>query len=148
MLMPNKLYTIAISALLLSSVFLLPYAFSHAQAVMAQLLSPLPLSVAAALQEAAILSQNVGIYVQEVAAGGKVLTANNINIPFSPTSNMKLVTTDAELELLGPTYSWKTIVYTDGQQIGNTLQDDLVFKGGWSETGIREFLVIFAPDSR
>ena len=46
-----------------------------------------------------------------------------------PASIMKLVTTQAALELLGPDYRWVTHLYTDGVQSGDTLQGNLYIKG-------------------
>ena len=88
---------------------------------------PEPLSKA--LQNAGIPIQSVGVYVQEIHAGGEVLMRVNADIPFNPASTMKLVTTNAALELLGPTYSWKTQAYISGHQAGNVLLGDLIFKG-------------------
>jgi D-alanyl-D-alanine carboxypeptidase/D-alanyl-D-alanine-endopeptidase (penicillin-binding protein 4) len=45
----------------------------------------------------------------------------NAEKPLNPASTMKIVTTYAALELLGPAYRWKTEVYQDG--------NDLVLKG-------------------
>ena len=44
---------------------------------------------------------------------------------------MKLVTTFAALELLGPDYSWKTLAYLDGPlDAAGVLHGNLVLKGG------------------
>lgn len=138
--MLNKFRTI--STLFLSSVLFSPYLLSHAQELQ------LPPSVNAALQAADIPAQNVGLYVQEAAAGGKVLAATNVSTPFNPASTMKLVTTDAALELLGPAYSWKTTAYTDGRQLGNTLQGDLIFKGGGDPKLVLENFWLFLRQIR
>ena len=53
----------------------------------------------------------------------------NADTPFNPGSIMKVVTTYAALELLGPTYQWHTRLYTDGKISGNTLQGNLYFAG-------------------
>ena len=42
---------------------------------------------------------------------------------------MKLVTTAAALDLLGPAYRWTTRFYTNGTQHDETLQGDLIIKG-------------------
>ncbi len=89
---------------------------------------PLPTSVTAALQRAAIPNSAVGVYVQEVQAQ-KPWIAQRENTPFNPASTMKLVTTNAALELLGPAFSWKTQAYTNGKQIGDVLYGDLIIKG-------------------
>ena len=47
----------------------------------------------------------------------------------NPASVMKLVTTYAGLELLGPAYTWATPVYVDGTITGGVLQGNLVIQG-------------------
>ena len=47
----------------------------------------------------------------------------------NPASVMKLVTSYAALELLGPSYSWKTPVYLDGSVSDGALHGNLVIQG-------------------
>ncbi|KAF0808664.1 D-alanyl-D-alanine carboxypeptidase/D-alanyl-D-alanine-endopeptidase [Alcanivorax sp. S71-1-4] len=54
----------------------------------------------------------------------------NADAPFSPASTMKLVTTYAALELLGPTFRWHTRLYTDGTREGDTLRGNVYFVSG------------------
>lgn len=89
----------------------------------------LPPAVEDALQRAGVAAAGVGIYVQEVSADVALLQANAA-AAFSPASVMKLVTTDAALELLGPTYAWKTRAYGVGPQHGDVLQGDVIIQGG------------------
>jgi D-alanyl-D-alanine carboxypeptidase/D-alanyl-D-alanine-endopeptidase (penicillin-binding protein 4) len=89
-----------------------------------------PSAVANALKQAGIPQDAVGIYVQEAAPKGKVLVALNAATGLNPASVMKLITTDAALELLGPGFAWKTKAYADGPQNGDVLNGDLIFKGG------------------
>ena len=49
--------------------------------------------------------------------------------PANPASVMKLVTTYAALELLGPAYTWATPVYVDGTVTGGVLQGNLIIQG-------------------
>ena len=67
----------------------------------------LPPSVEQALKRAHIPLAAVAAYVQDVD-GGKPHIAHNAAQAMNPASTMKLVTTYAALELLGPTYTWKT----------------------------------------
>jgi D-alanyl-D-alanine carboxypeptidase/D-alanyl-D-alanine-endopeptidase (penicillin-binding protein 4) len=90
--------------------------------------APLPAPVAKALREAGIPAASVGVFVQDVAAR-KPLIAHRANQSMSPASTMKLVTTYAGLELLGPAYTWKTEVLTGGTVAGEVLNGDLVIKG-------------------
>ncbi len=98
---------------------------AFAGSVMAQ---QLPIPVADALQRAQIPESAAGIYVQEVGAG-PVLLASNEKTPLNPASTMKLVTSDAALEMLGPTFTWKTQAYATGTQAGDVLHGDLIIKG-------------------
>jgi len=50
-------------------------------------------------------------------------------VPRNPASVIKLVTTFAALEALGPTFQWRTEVYVDGRIEGGTLTGDLLLKG-------------------
>jgi serine-type D-Ala-D-Ala carboxypeptidase/endopeptidase (penicillin-binding protein 4) len=57
------------------------------------------------------------------------LLSHNAAQAMNPASTMKLLTTYAALELLGPTYTWKTEAYAGGKLQGDTLQGDLILKG-------------------
>jgi D-alanyl-D-alanine carboxypeptidase/D-alanyl-D-alanine-endopeptidase (penicillin-binding protein 4) len=50
--------------------------------------------------------------------------------PMDPASVMKLVTTYAGLDLLGPDYLWKTRVYAQGAVTNGALHGNLVIEGG------------------
>ncbi|SOC12448.1 D-alanyl-D-alanine carboxypeptidase/D-alanyl-D-alanine-endopeptidase (penicillin-binding protein 4) [Alloalcanivorax xenomutans] len=53
----------------------------------------------------------------------------NADEQMNPGSTMKLVTTYAALELLGPNFQWHTRLYTDGEQKGDTLKGNLYYVG-------------------
>lgn len=57
-------------------------------------------------------------------------TAFNADVSVNPASTMKLVTTYAALEMLGPTYQWKTEFFTDGTLSNGVLNGNLYLKGG------------------
>ncbi len=78
-------------------------------AVGAQSLQPsrLPDAVASALKTANVPASAVGIAVIPLSGTGLTLALNE-NQPMNPASTMKLVTTLAGLELLGPQYQWRT----------------------------------------
>lgn len=88
----------------------------------------LPPAVKHALAQAGIPRSAIGIYVQETSAGQPLL-AVNAGTGMNPASVMKLLTTFAGLELLGPAYAWKTELYADGIVRGDTLHGNLVIKG-------------------
>lgn len=54
----------------------------------------------------------------------------NADTLMSPGSIMKLVTTYAALELLGPTHHWNTDFLTDGRMVGDTLKGNLYVRFG------------------
>ncbi|MCX7170034.1 MAG: D-alanyl-D-alanine carboxypeptidase/D-alanyl-D-alanine-endopeptidase [Proteobacteria bacterium] len=90
----------------------------------------LPRPVAQALQSAGIPRQSVALVVQEAATGQTPRVRINAAQPFNPASLMKLLTTYAALELLGPGYTWKTEAWTHGKLSEGVLEGDLVLKGG------------------
>jgi serine-type D-Ala-D-Ala carboxypeptidase/endopeptidase (penicillin-binding protein 4) len=98
-------------------------------ACLAQAQSTLPSSVSQALAAVKIPAASVAVVVQEVGVHNEVLRANAAT-PMNPASVMKLVTTYAALEQLGPAYRWKTEVYTAGTLQDGVLEGDLIFKGG------------------
>jgi D-alanyl-D-alanine carboxypeptidase/D-alanyl-D-alanine-endopeptidase (penicillin-binding protein 4) len=102
----------------------------------------LPPNMADALDRAEIPGYAIGIYVQE-AGGGPVLAATNADLPLSPASTMKLVTSSAALELLGPAFTWKTAAYADGVQSGDVLRGDLIIKGSGDPKLVLEHLWLF-----
>lgn len=88
----------------------------------------LPAPVAQALRAAAIPPAHVALVVQEVDARLPRIS-HNADQPMNPASVMKLVTTYAALELLGPAYTWRTEVYADGAIDNGALAGDLVLRG-------------------
>ena len=89
----------------------------------------LPADVAAALKAAAIPLSSVGIHVQETGSRKPSLSIN-AERAMNPASTMKLMTSFAALELLGPNFSWKTEVWAAGALNGDTLEGNLILKGG------------------
>jgi D-alanyl-D-alanine carboxypeptidase/D-alanyl-D-alanine-endopeptidase (penicillin-binding protein 4) len=91
-----------------------------------------PPEVAAALRTAGIPLSAVAIQVQAVQNGDAHAPrlAINADRALNPASTMKLVTSFAALELLGPTFTWKTQAYISGTLNGDTLDGDLILKGG------------------
>ncbi|MFM9836226.1 MAG: D-alanyl-D-alanine carboxypeptidase/D-alanyl-D-alanine-endopeptidase [Methylophilaceae bacterium] len=88
----------------------------------------LPVTVADALKSAGIPQQNVAIYVQAVESESPILS-HNANTSLNPASVMKLVTTNAALDMLTPVYRWKTEVYRDGNVSNGVLNGNLIIKG-------------------
>jgi D-alanyl-D-alanine carboxypeptidase/D-alanyl-D-alanine-endopeptidase (penicillin-binding protein 4) len=80
------------------------------------------------LRKAGIPLSAVSVLVQEAGTAATSL-AQRPEAPMNPASVMKLVTTFAALELLGPAYRWKTEVYTDGARRDDVLEGNLVLRG-------------------
>ena len=88
----------------------------------------LPPAVKQALKQAGIPQSAVGIVVQQTG-GRKPLISLNARQAMNPASTMKLLTTYAGLDLLGPAYTWKTEAWLDGELKDGVLHGDLVLKG-------------------
>src|SRR6187401_3151552 len=90
----------------------------------------LPRQVSRAFLDAGVPLNGVAIVVQDVSKK-KPLFTHQPDRPYNPASVMKVVTTFAALELLGPDYSWKTFAYLDGPlDASGVLHGNLVLKGG------------------
>ena len=88
----------------------------------------LPPNVLGALKAAQIPAASVAVVVQPVDA--KVpLVAHNAAQAMNPASVMKLVTTYAALDLLGPAWTWKTTAWTEAAAVDGVLNSNLYLKG-------------------
>lgn len=88
----------------------------------------LPAPLAQALAQAGIPESAAGVYVHEIGAAAPVL-ALGAGRALNPASTIKLLTTYAALELLGPAYTWSTQIYATGPVTRGVLSGDLVIKG-------------------
>lgn len=61
--------------------------------------------------------------------GGEVLFDHHGSLPMIPASNVKLFTSLAALDLLGPNFRWETRLLCHGVIEGDTLHGDLVVRG-------------------
>ena len=93
----------------------------------------LPPEVEAALARAKVPREALAAIVVDAAplANGKTapLLSHRANASVNPASVMKLVTTYAGLELLGPAYTWPTPVFVDGSINNGVLTGNLVIQG-------------------
>ena len=88
----------------------------------------LPPAVREALRRANIPLASVGIVVHEINAP-EALIQINAKQSMNPASTIKLLTTYAALEMLGPAYTWRTEAYLDGKLENGVLDGNLVIKG-------------------
>jgi D-alanyl-D-alanine carboxypeptidase/D-alanyl-D-alanine-endopeptidase (penicillin-binding protein 4) len=88
----------------------------------------LPDDIKKALEQARLPASALHVVVAP-ATGGPPLFALQAEKPVNPASLMKLVTTGAALDMLGPTYTWRTPVLTDGDITGGELRGNLYLQG-------------------
>jgi len=74
-----------------------------------------------------------GIHIVNLRSG-TALYSKNANHNFVPASNVKLLTTAAALEQLGPDYRYRTRVYANGPVESGTLKGNLIVRGAGDPT--------------
>ncbi|EMQ1244200.1 D-alanyl-D-alanine carboxypeptidase, partial [Pseudomonas aeruginosa] len=102
---------------------LLPFALP----TLAQVNATLPANVQKALQTNKLTGNDLSLVLIPLDGPGNP-TYYNADVSVNPASTMKLFTTYAALEMLGPTYQWKTEFYTDGQLKNGVLNGNLYLK--------------------
>ncbi len=93
------------------------------------LAQPLPPEVAAALARAKVSPDAVSLLVVDATGKAPARLSHRAGVPVNPASVMKLVTTYAALDLLGPAYTWRTPVYLEGAVREGTLYGNLYIQG-------------------
>ena len=89
----------------------------------------LPPSVMRGLAQAHVPLSSVSVVIERIGSPTPVVAVNAAK-PMLPASTMKLVTTYAGLEMLGPDYRWRTRAYADGTVDANgVLHGDLYIQG-------------------
>lgn len=96
--------------------------------VQTALAADLPEPIRAALVANGVPESAAAILVQRVGDPAPILL-QHADAPMNPASVMKLVTTYAGLELLGPAFTWKTEAYADGTLHKGLLKGNLIIKG-------------------
>jgi len=89
----------------------------------------LPDAVQAALARAKVPSKALSVMFTEVQPASKPRLRLRASEPLNPASVMKLVTTTAALDLMGPAYTWQTPIYLGGPVHEGTLQGNLYIQG-------------------
>ena len=89
--------------------------------------SALPADVLAALQRAQVPASSVAVVVAPAVPGAPAWVAHRAAEPINPASAMKLVTTFAALDLLGPAHGWRTTVHTGGA-VQNRIKETVVLE--------------------
>jgi len=89
----------------------------------------LPPAVEAAMLRANLPRDAVTLLVVDAEGRQAPRLSHRASVPVNPASVMKLVTTYAALDLLGPAYSWRTPVYIEGAVRDGTLYGNLYIRG-------------------
>ena len=91
----------------------------------------LPAPVIAALQRAKVPVEALHVVVMEANGSQKTaaLLSHQATTSINPASLSKLATTVAALDLLGPTFVWRTPVYIDGPVRDGVLQGNVYVRG-------------------
>jgi len=100
-------------------------------AARAQAPSQLPPEVEAALSRARLPREALSVLVADAQAGPRQAPrlAHRTQVPMNPASVMKLVTTYAALDQLGPAYTWNTPVYVQGTVQDGSLRGNVYIQG-------------------
>ncbi len=91
--------------------------------------APLPTAVEAALIKAKLPRDAITMLVLDAQERVTPRLSHRAQEPMNPASLMKLLTTYAALDQLGPNFTWNTPVYVDGVIRDNTLFGNLHIKG-------------------
>jgi D-alanyl-D-alanine carboxypeptidase/D-alanyl-D-alanine-endopeptidase (penicillin-binding protein 4) len=89
----------------------------------------LPAPVEAALARANVPKSAVAVVVEPVEGGAPVVS-HRADVPMNPASVLKIVTSYAALDLLGPAFTFKTDFLIRGELSNGALDGDLVIRGG------------------
>jgi D-alanyl-D-alanine carboxypeptidase/D-alanyl-D-alanine-endopeptidase (penicillin-binding protein 4) len=89
----------------------------------------LPAELQKALQRQRIPASDVSILIRDSVTGAQLL-ALNAEEARSPASTIKVLTTYAALDALGPSYTWQTRVWATGPIVDGRLSGDLILEGG------------------
>jgi D-alanyl-D-alanine carboxypeptidase/D-alanyl-D-alanine-endopeptidase (penicillin-binding protein 4) len=88
----------------------------------------LPPPVESRLNHRQVPHETTSIYVEDLESG-EVLVSWKDTVARNPGSTIKLLTTLVAIDMLGPTYTWRTDVYVLGDVVDGVLQGDLLLKG-------------------
>ena len=101
----------------------------------------LPPTVAAALKKAGLPADALSVVVAPVDASQPARLRLGADRPVNPASVMKLVTTYAAIDLLGPEFTWATRFYVDGELNQGLLRGNLHVQGGGDPKWVMERIV-------
>ena len=129
--------------------FLMTRLLTHAAFIGCALLAPasaalaqssLPPEVDAALARAKLPKDALSVLVVEAQGNAAPRASHRAQALVNPASVMKLVTTFAALDQLGPAFTWNTPVYLDGKLQDGTFNGNVYIKGQGDPKKCRAFL--------
>lgn len=88
-----------------------------------------PLIIRQSIHDQRLTESSVSVFVQDLSNDDVVLSLNADQLR-SPASTIKTLTTFVALDILGPTFTWKTRVFTDGTIKDGVLDGNLIIVGG------------------
>lgn len=112
-----------LSLLIVSLLFFTPPAQAQATT------QALPSAIEQLLKQSGLPPSALHITILPARPGDAVLAFQDVEA-VSPASTMKLVTTQAALDLLGPQFRWKTQFFSSMPVLKGSLKGDLIIKGG------------------
>ena len=90
------------------------------------------------IEQASIPNATIGILVTDPATRD-TLYARNAGKSFVPASNVKLYTTAAVLDQLGPDFRYRTVLYGRGEKDNTMFEGDLIIRGSGDPTFSAQF---------
>lgn len=99
----------------------------------------LPEPIVKALQDSGVPPGAVSLYVREVGRQEPLIDHRG-SAAMNPASTMKIITTLVGLDVLGPSYSWKTTFHTNARIDNGTLLGPLYIKGSGDPKFVTEHL--------
>jgi len=105
--------------------------------------SALPPSVEDAMQRAKLPRDALSVVVLPVGLSGPPRLQHQPEVARNPASLMKLVTTSAALDLLGPAFTWRTPVFLDGAVRDGVLSGHVYLQGsGDPKLGVEQLWLL------
>src|SRR4051812_18282198 len=89
----------------------------------------LPPAVLQALQAQGLPNNSLSVFAQDLGNDETILSFNAEQLR-QPASTIKTLTTFVALDMLGPTFTWKTRAFVDGSVKNGVLNGNLIIVGG------------------
>ena len=97
----------------------------------------LPNELQTILKNHKLPTSSLSLYIKELNAQQPLIVLNG-DLPRNPASTIKVITTYAGLDMLGPAYHWQTRFYYDGNLVDGMLKGNMIMQGGGDPLLVRE----------